>query len=153
MTRALPATPEDFPKAFADAWMARDATRLADLFTEDADFVNVAGLWWEDRAAIRAAHDRALTSFFAQSRLVTGRTKIRPLGPKMCLVHQRFILTGQRLPDGREADRRTTILLFVLQKADDGWQAIAAQNTDIIPGAETMAADAKGHKPARYADP
>ncbi len=45
----LPATPEEFPRAFAAAWMARDAVALAALFAADADFVNVAGLWWEDR--------------------------------------------------------------------------------------------------------
>lgn len=147
---ALPATPEDFPKAFAAAWMARDAATLAALFAPDADFVNVAGIWWEDRAAIEAAHNHALTSFFADSRLVTGRTKVRRLGADAALVHQRFILTGQRLPDGGEAGRRSTVILFVLRHAPEGWQAVAAQNTDVLPGAETIAAGPEGLAPARY---
>lgn len=147
---ALPAAPEDFPRAFAAAWMARDAAALAALFAEDADFVNVAGLWWEDRAAIRAAHHRALTSYFAGTRLVTGRTKLRHLGPGLALVHQRFLLTGQRLPDGGEGGRRTTILLFVLRDTGAGWQAVAAQNTDVLAGAETLAAGAAGTGGVRY---
>lgn len=149
---ALPATPEDFPRAFAAAWMARDARALAALFAADADFVNVAGLWWEDREAIARAHHRALTTFFAETRLVTGRTKVRMIGPDAAVVHQRFLMTGQRLPDGTEGGRRTTVLAFVLTRTVQGWQAVAAQNTDVVPGAETMAATPGGLAPARYAD-
>lgn len=148
--RALPATPEDFPRAFAAAWMARDAEALAALFAPDADFVNVAGLWWEDRGAIRAAHHRALTGYFAASRLVTGRTKVRALGPGLAAVHQRFLLTGQRLPDGTEGGRRTTVILFVIRDTGAGWQGVVAQNTDVATGAETMAAGPLGLAPARY---
>ena len=44
--------PEDFPTAFRDAWMARDGHAIGALFEDDADFVNVVGIWWEDRTAI-----------------------------------------------------------------------------------------------------
>jgi hypothetical protein len=72
--------PEEMPHAFARAWMARDAAALAALFAPDADFVNVVGIWWEDRTAIEAAHRYGLETFFAQSRLVAGRIKTRALG-------------------------------------------------------------------------
>lgn len=150
--RALPATPEAFPRAFAAAWMARDAAALAALFAADADFVNVAGLWWEDRAGIERAHRRALQTFFADTRLVTGRTKVRPLGPGLALVHQRFILAGQRMPDGTTAGQRNTILVFVIRDTGAGWEAVAAQNTDTVPGAETLAAGPAGLAPARYGE-
>ena len=39
-------TPTDVAAAFAKAWSKRDADAIADLFVEDADFVNVVGLWW-----------------------------------------------------------------------------------------------------------
>ncbi len=81
---------------------------------------------------------------------MTGRTKLRPLGPGLALVHQRFLLTGQRLPDGTEGGRRTTILLFVLRQTGEGWQAVAAQNTDVLAGAETLAAAPDGLRGARY---
>jgi uncharacterized protein (TIGR02246 family) len=99
---ALPA-PEDMPRAFAAAWMARDAGALAALFAEDADFVNVVGIWWEDRAAIHKAHHYGLTTFFRDSRLTVGRVKLRMLAPRAAVVHARMILTGQRAADGTEA--------------------------------------------------
>lgn len=143
------AAPEEFPAAFARAWMARDGAALAALFAEDADFVNVVGIWWEDRAAIGRAHDYALRSFFARSRLSVGRVKTRRIGQEAAVVQARMRLTGQIAPDGGPAGDRQVILTFVLRRSPEGWQAVAAQNTDIVPGAETRAA-APGPAPADY---
>ncbi|MCE8009140.1 SgcJ/EcaC family oxidoreductase [Aestuariivita sp.] len=131
------AAPEDFVRAFTAAWMARDGTALGQLFAEDADFVNVVGIWWEDRPAIARAHAYALKSFFAETTLRPGRIKLRMLGKDRAIVHCRFHLSGQRTPDGTAADPRTSILIFVLERRSEGWIAVAAQNTDVVPGAET----------------
>ncbi|WP_292068248.1 SgcJ/EcaC family oxidoreductase [Marivita sp. XM-24bin2] len=130
-------TPEHFPKAFADAWHSRDGHRIGALFAEDADFVNVTGLWWRNRAAISKAHDYALKSFFKDTTLKPGVTSTRHLGTNHAIVHCRFTLKGQTAPDGSIAGDRQTILIFVLQRADEGWLAVAAQNTDVVPGKET----------------
>ena len=129
--------PADFPKAFAKAWHSRDGARIGALFAQDADFVNVTGLWWRDRAAISKAHDYALKSFFSDTILEPGVTTTRQLGPDHAVVHCRFRLSGQTAPDGSLAQDRRTILSFVLHRTPEGWQAVAAQNTDVIPGKET----------------
>lgn len=144
------AKPSDFPDAFAQAWMERDGTAIAALFVEDADFVNVVGIWWEDRAAIDRAHSYALKSFFATSRLSVGRKKVRALGQDHALVHARVRLSGQINPDGTEAGDRQTILSFVLVRTGEGWLALSAQNTDIVPGVETFRATAEGLTPTDY---
>jgi uncharacterized protein (TIGR02246 family) len=46
-------TPEAVIHGWEDAWNRADADALAELFAEDAEFVNVVGLWWHDRANIR----------------------------------------------------------------------------------------------------
>lgn len=131
------ATPQDFPKAFVEAWHSRDGHRIGALFAEDANFVNVTGLWWRDRAAISKAHDYALKSFFSDTTLKPGVTTSRSLGPDHALVHCRFTLSGQKAPNGETAGARQTILTFVLHRIETGWQAVAAQNTDVVPGKET----------------
>ncbi|WP_435672227.1 SgcJ/EcaC family oxidoreductase [Marivita sp.] len=131
------AAPEDFPTAFAAAWHSRDGHQIGALFAEDADFVNVTGLWWRDRAAIAKAHDYALKSFFAETVLTPGVTTTRLLGPDHAVVQCRFRLTGQMAPAGTNAGDRQTILSFVLRRMAGGWQAVSAQNTDVVPGAET----------------
>ena len=142
--------PDAMPKAFARAWADRDAPALAALFAEDADFVNVVGIWWEDRAAIERAHGYALGSFFAESRLAVGRIKTRVLGPDHALVHARMRLTGQIAPDGSAAGARSTILLFVMERRGGGWVCVAAQNTDIVPGAETQVSAGERLTPRDY---
>jgi len=146
-------TPEDLPRAFVAAWMARDARGLAALFAEDADFVNVVGIWWEDRDAIERAHDYGLTTFFAQSRLSLGRVKTRMMGEDVAVVHARMRLTGQIAPEGSEAGARTNILTFVCQSLEDGWVCVSAQNTDIVPGAETQVSDGSELTPQDYRRP
>jgi uncharacterized protein (TIGR02246 family) len=131
------AEPKDFPKAFANAWHSRDGHRIGALFAENADFVNVTGLWWRNRAAISKAHDYALKSFFSDTTLKPGVTKVRLLGPDHAIVHCRFRLIGQTAPDGRVAGDRQTVFVFILQQTSQGWQAVAAQNTDVVPGKET----------------
>lgn len=132
-------TPEDIPRLFAEAWHARDARALADLFVEDADFVNVVGLWWHNRADIQRAHHYGLTTFFRNSRIDARRVKVRQLGDSFATVHTRWKLTGQIDKQGAELGERFAVMLFVAERRADGWRVVAAHNTDVIPGMETNA--------------
>lgn len=131
------ARPEDFPAAFIAAWDSRDGEAIAALFTEDADFVNVTGLWWHGRAAIAKPHDYALKSFFSGTTLRAGRTETRRLGEDVAVVRCRLTLSGQTAPGGSTAGDRQTILTAVLQRGPEGWLAVSAQNTDVVLGKET----------------
>ena len=51
------------------------------------------------------------------------------------------------------AGDRTGVFVFVTQRQDDGrWLAVAAQNTDIVPGAQTLLAGETGLRPTHYDD-
>ena len=121
-----------------------DWTLWAECLSEDAEFVNVVGLWWHDRDAIADAHGYALGSFFAETELRPGATRVKRLSNDHAIVQCRFRLTGQRTPDGRTAAERRTILTFVVERRTNGWIAVAAQNTDVAEGAETLARDRDG---------
>ncbi|WP_235971238.1 YybH family protein [Palleronia pontilimi] len=140
------------PALFVQAWMARDADALAALFAPDADFVNVVGLWWHDRDAIRRAHAYGLRGMFSASTLRVGRVKRRDLGG-VCVLHARMHLDGQTAPDGSEAGPRQTVMSFVMARQGDGtWLCVSAHNTDIVPGAESHVNDGADLKPADYRD-
>lgn len=141
--------PGEIPARFAQAWMARDADTLADLFAPDADFVNVVGLWWHDRDAIRKAHDYGLRGMFASSTLRVGRTERRDLGD-VCVIHARLHLAGQVAPDGAEAAPRVTVISFVMAREGSTWTCVSAQNTDVVPGAESFVSDGGHLSPADY---
>ncbi len=148
MSFLLPQQPHEIPERFAAAWNARDADQLALLFAEDADFVNVVGLWWHNRHDIRKAHHYGLTTFFKDTLVKFTKVKVRYLRDDVATVHGRWKITGQLAPDGSTAGDRRGIFIFVVTRTESGWLCTAAQNTDILPGAETIlitgAAEARG---------
>jgi len=127
--------PEDVSAAFIAAWNRHDMAALAALFAEDADFVNVVGMWWRSRAEIEAAHAATHATIFKGSRLEGDIAKVTRLGRGIAGLHMTWTLTGQSGPDSAPAGPRQGILLLVLTEAPDGWRIRIAQNTDIVPGA------------------
>lgn len=143
-------TPEQIAERFAQAWNSADAQALAALFTEDADFVNVVGLWWEDRTRIRQAHDYGFRKIFGVSEMTVERVKLRRLGESAAVVHAEWTLTGQTPQNNRDAGERRGVFSFVLQKGEAGWLAVSAHNTDRIPGSETHISGEDGLSPTTY---
>jgi uncharacterized protein (TIGR02246 family) len=149
MTRATLDHPEDVPTAFVDAWNARDADAIAALFDEDAEFVNVVGLWWHDREAIRKAHAYGLTRIFDHATLRLGTVRVKRLAEDVAIVHARMTLTGQTpIGDVVTPGARTNVFTFVVHRTPSGWRCAAAHNTDVVPGAETnvVAEDGRLHR-------
>ena len=137
--------PDGIPRAFVEAWNQRDADGIAALFDEDAEFVNVTGLWWHDREAIRRAHAYGLSRIFNRSDLRLGALRVKPLGEGIAVVHARMHLSGQSPAVGVEAPApRTNIFSFVVRRTDGGWRCASAHNTDVVPGMETNVVDAEG---------
>ncbi|MEM1041403.1 MAG: SgcJ/EcaC family oxidoreductase [Bacteroidota bacterium] len=137
--------PERLPELWALAWNRRDADALAALFDEDAEFVNVTGLWWHDREAIRKAHRYGLDVTFNASELTIRQVEVKRLRDDVAVVHARMRLTGQT-PIGtvEHPGPRTTVFSFVLHRTDAGWRCASAQNTDVVPGKETHIVDDAG---------
>lgn len=145
LTSSEPENPEDLPRLFAQAWNRRDPDALADLFEADAEFVNVTGIWWHDREAIRKAHAYGLSRIFADSTLRIMHTRVKWLADGVAVVHARIRLEGQTPVEGVEAPgARSSIFSFVARQGPEGWRCASAQNTDIIPGKETLVRDADG---------
>ena len=149
---ALPDRPEGIPRAFVEAWNRRDADALAALFDADAEFVNVVGIWWHDREAIRKAHAYGLTRIFQQSTLQLMEIRVKALSERIAVVHARMRLTGQTAADGVAAPGvRRNIFSFVVHRTPQGWRCASAHNTDIVPGMETHLMDSDGRlRPVDY---
>jgi uncharacterized protein (TIGR02246 family) len=116
-------SPDDFSRSFVQAWGARDAQALAALCAEDAEMLTITGLWCEGRPRIHEVLQAELDGAFTQSRLVTGKARLRPLGPGAAVLTQRFVLSGIVDEDGRDAGRVGAVLSAVLLARADGWQA------------------------------
>ncbi|WP_050522270.1 SgcJ/EcaC family oxidoreductase [Pseudorhodobacter wandonensis] len=123
----IPESAEEFPRAFAKAWGARDAAGIAALLAEDADMLSLTGGWAEGRRAVQTLLRDELSGMFSQSRLVTGKMRLRPLGPGAAVLQQRFVLSGLVDAAGRDLGRMGAMLIAVLVARSGGWQAITVQ--------------------------
>jgi uncharacterized protein (TIGR02246 family) len=123
----IPSKAEDFPRAFAQLWGARDAAGIGELLAEDADMLSLTAGLAEGRGAIIKLLEGEMAGAFSQSRLVTGKTRLRPLGPGAAVLHQRFVLSGLVDEAGRDAGRIGAVLIAVLVARPNGWQAISLQ--------------------------
>ncbi len=145
MTYSPRESPESIPRIFMEAWNRRDPETLASLFDEDAEFVNVVGLWWHDREAIRRAHAYGLKRIFNRSTLKLLEVRTKRLSDQIAVVHARMRLRGQTATGQvQHPQSRTTIFSFTVHATPEGWSCASAQNTDVVPGAETNVIDESG---------
>lgn len=128
------AEPADVATAFAAHWNRHDMASLSHLFVEDAQMVNVVGMWWKSRKEIEDVHAKLHAGPFRDSRLEMGESTVRFLAENVATVHTPWRLIGQYRPDGTPDGDRSGIILFVVARSSLGWRVHACQNTDIVPG-------------------
>lgn len=125
---------EKVARDFAEAWNRHDMAALAELFAEDAQFVNVVGLWWKGREQIRAAHAATHATMFKDSHLAIDSVSVRFLKPDVAIARSAWQLTGHRSPSGENLPPRHGLLVHVLVRSGARWQIVDSQNTDIVAG-------------------
>lgn len=116
--------PQDFPKAFANAFGRQDAAGLADLLSADAEVLTLTGAAVTGVKAAEAAFAAEFAGTFAVSRLVTGKTRLRDLGDQVTIVSQRFVVSGARDADKAELPRIGALLTAVLVVEAGAWRAV-----------------------------
>ena len=121
-------------KAFAETWNKHDMNAFAELFSADAEFVNVVGLWWKGRAEIRGAHEATHQTIFKNSRLSINEISTRLPVPEIAIARCRWTLEGHVTPEGAPLPARHGVLVNTLRRHGTNWLIIDSQNTDIIEG-------------------
>jgi uncharacterized protein (TIGR02246 family) len=112
--------------------LAANGLLVKHLFAEDADFVNVVGMRWVGRPAIREAHAATHATTFKESRLTIEQTDVRLLAPGVAVARSRWTLVGHTASDGQPGAPRTGFLTNVLVQRDGRWEIAVSQNTDIV---------------------
>ncbi len=125
---------ENVVRAFSDCWNRHDMEAFAQLFAEDAEFVNVVGLWWKGREEIKRAHVATHATMFKNSRLTIDKVAIRLVTPDVAVARSSWELSGHLSPAGEALPGRKGILMNLLARTNGIWKIIDAQNTDIIEG-------------------
>src|SRR3954468_20066071 len=125
------ATPEALAAAFSDALNDGDAATPGALFTNDALFVNTAGMRMPGRDAIIAGHRWALAGPLKGSTVTMEDLTVIGVRDDLVILHATSVRAPRHdapaggLPPGR------TVLVFTLIRTEGGWLAVSATNTPI----------------------
>jgi uncharacterized protein (TIGR02246 family) len=122
----------DVEARWQEGWNRHDISALADLFTDDADFVTVIGRWCHGKKDFYDYHVRLHQVMFKDSIWKTTNTQIRFLRPDVAIVHVNWGITGDRNADGTPREKsRDGIFTQVMVKQNGQWKINASQNTNI----------------------
>ncbi len=114
------------------AWKRHDMDAFAKAFTEDADFVNVRGVRWIGRRAIKEAHAASHSTMFKTSQLTLRESSVRFLRPDIAVARSITEVTGQTGASGEILPPRSAMLTLIMVNDDGRWMIVVAQNTDIV---------------------
>jgi uncharacterized protein (TIGR02246 family) len=122
------AEPRAIADAFAAALNAKDADAVGEVFTADAEFVNIAGMRMRGRDAIVAGHAWAVSGPLRGSSVSFDQVDELPVTEDVAIVHAHCL--RERLADAPEGTLPpgASVLVFVARRDGDGWQAVAATN-------------------------
>lgn len=118
------------PKAFAAAWVKRDAHELAKIVAEDIDFVTVGAVWLQGRADFAKYHAWLLEGRANESTLTPLETSVRFIRPDLAVVHWSWGIKGDRNLDGSARSPRFGLMTMVAEMRAGTWLVVAAQNTN-----------------------
>ena len=115
------------------AWNTHDMKRFAACFAEDADFVNVGGVWMRGRDDIEAKHAASHAAVFASSTMEMQLAGFKEVGSGVGVMHVTWQLAGH----GESGPRRTTdtrhgIWSWTIRERDGRLEIVSSHNTDIL---------------------
>jgi len=130
-----------------EAWNRHDMDAFVAETTPDIEWVNVVGMHWQGRDAVRKAHIAFHKGMFADSRLLPPeKSDMREIAPGVVAVVTKGKIEGVGLtPAGTPYPSDGSAMTLVLVKTPEGWRIAHVHNT-------TINAMAVAHDPAKKPD-
>jgi uncharacterized protein (TIGR02246 family) len=132
--------PGEIPSAFEAAWNAHDMVALAELFHDDATFVNRYAAYSKGAREIVESHRIIHETIYSDSLLTVDPPEVRPLSVHVSILHFWTRLSaGEAHPRGRH--QVDTLILAVVSCREGDWRIQAAENvtlTDPRTGQEIL---------------
>jgi uncharacterized protein (TIGR02246 family) len=126
--------------AFQEAWNHHDMKAMKDVFTEDADLVNVMGTRWQGRANIVKALGVYHREMFKNEEIHLGQITIRPVTANVAIAVAIQTGSGEMsLPEGhgqKVTPVGSQLDTFVIEKRNGVWKVTYGQNTIVNPDAQ-----------------
>jgi uncharacterized protein (TIGR02246 family) len=115
---------------YEDSWNRHDMTAFGGLFTENCDYVNIAGVHWKGVQEIVQRHAELFQNRLKTAvQTITG-AEVRFPTPDVALVHATWDVTGWSRPTGEAVPVLKEITAMVMVKTNGKWLITAFQNTE-----------------------
>jgi uncharacterized protein (TIGR02246 family) len=131
------------------AWNDQDVAAMTRDFAPDADAINLAGEWFQGRAAFAQSLQELHSDKAKGSVWQTQQTTVKFLTPDIAVVHVLVNSHGEHNPDGTERPARRAILSRVEVKRGGKWLIVASQATSIVPRASALVRDSANERPGQ----
>lgn len=126
--------------AFRDAWNHHDMKQMGEVFTADADLINVLGTRWHGRTDIVKALGVFHRVMFPREQIDFHDVTVRMVTREVAVVIAVQTGSGEMtLPDGRgprPVPTGSQLDTFVVVKRDGLWKVSLGQNTIVDEGAQ-----------------
>jgi len=126
--------------AFQEAWNHHDMTAMKDVFTEDADLINVLGTRWHGRANIVKALGVFHREMFKNEEIHLSEITIRSVTANVAIAVAIQTGSGEMsLPEAhgrKQTPVGSQLDTFVVEKRDGIWKVTYGQNTIVNPDAQ-----------------
>ena len=112
------------------SWNSHDIAAFGRLFTENCDYVNIAGVHWTGVQEIVQRHAELFQNRLKTAvRRLTG-AEVRFSTPDVGLVHATWDVTGSSRPSGKAVPVLKEITTMTMIKTDGKWLITALQDTE-----------------------
>ena len=117
--------------AMTDAFNGHDARACSLLFTPDADFVNVLGMWRKGQDSIERALKGRFDTALINATVKTVDVRIRLITPTVAIAHVLNEIEGMLDENGRRLPSHRELSIRVFLKENERWLVTAFHNTTV----------------------
>ena len=133
--------------AVPEAMNHKDWKAYGDLFADDADWINVVGMFWHGKENLVNAHAAYASTVFRNGGFTYSDMSIREVAPNVAVVVVTEHAVEQLAPDGvTKLPPGEGRLSFVVVKRKEKWKITLGHNTGVLKAAEAED-PTKGWKP------
>ncbi len=113
-----------------------DMAALAELFADDAHWINIVGMHWPDKSAVVTGHEAFHRTFFQTTDIELADVDLRPIAADVAVAVVLLKVGSFTPPDGVHRPKSENRLSLVLTRRDGRWHIVHGHNTVIDPAAQ-----------------
>lgn len=122
--------------AVINSWNNHNYNDMKDYATEDADWVNVVGMWWKNRKEVQYAHQVFHKVMFQNTPLSKTSVHTRFITNDVAVVHLYWHIGAYTTPNGNHYNEAENLALMVFVNKAGKWLLTSTENLVINEAAQ-----------------